>query len=485
MQLSFLLLPGIISSCITLLLGSKIYREDPKKIQHRIFSMLMICFFTLSMCSFFVNLTNDDAFILFFGRIFYFAGLLVPVVFFHFCYIFPKRFIEKKQMYIFVVLYVLSFFLYFYFIFHSSIDDIVKTPYGNYFYFNEETFFIGFYLCIILILSTLLLCYKYFKTDSYIEKQQIKNVFLGGFFSVVVVVIHIVLLFFRIKTFFVIPAAISVFSLFIAAAILKFNLFIYKPMEEMVLTSEMVSLLNRNQLEKEVEARTTALLSANEKLKQEIEQRRKSEEELKDSLEEKEILLKEIHHRVKNNLQIISSLIYLQTNKLKDKKIIDTLQEVNSRIRSMSLIHENIYKSKGFDSIDFKEYVQTIVNELISIYNTDTKKIRMKISIENLHLSIDTSILLGLVLNELVTNALKHAFIDDRSGEIIIEDKSDELSFILSVRDNGVGLKEDIDVKNTKTLGIQLVNNLVRQLNGSFDFKQNKWTEFIIRFPKK
>lgn len=485
MQLSFLLLPGIISSCITLLLGIKIYREDPRKIQHRIFTMLMICFFTLSLCSFFVNLTNDDALILFFGRIFYFAGLLCTAIFFHFCYIFPKRLIEKKQMYVFVVPYVLSFFLYLYFIFHSSIDDIVKTPYGNYFYFNEETFFIGFYLSLILIVSTFILCIKYIRTDSYIEKQQIKNVFLGGFFSVVVVVVHIVLLFFKIRTFFVIPAAISVFSLFIAAAILKFNLFIYKPMNEMVLAHEMVSLLNRNQLEKEVEARTTALLFTNEKLKQEIEQRRRTEEELKESLEEKELLLKEIHHRVKNNLQIISSLIYLQTNKLNDTKTIETLQEVNSRIRSMSLIHENIYTSNGFDSINFNEYVQKIVHELISIYNINTKNINIKIEIQDVHLSIDTSILLGLILNELVTNALKHAFPDTRSGEINIEAISDKRSFTLTVRDNGIGLKKKIDVKNTKTLGIQLVNNLVRQLNGSFEFKQHEWTEFIICCPIK
>ncbi|MDG6218508.1 MAG: histidine kinase dimerization/phosphoacceptor domain -containing protein [Candidatus Thermoplasmatota archaeon] len=485
MQPSVLLIPGLISSCITLFLGIKVYREDPRKIQHRIFTLLMLSFFILSICSFFINLTKDDVFILFVGRIFYFAAILCPVFFLHFCYVFPKRFIDKGQKNIFIVPYIISLFLYLYFHIHSSVDNIHKTPYGNYFYFNEETFFIGFYLCLILIIATCLICFKYLKTDSYLEKQQIKNVLLGGFFSVVIVVMHIVLLFFKIQTYFIIPLAISIFSLFIAAAILKFNVFIYKPMEEMVLSHETVALLNRHQLEKEVEARSTALLSANETLKQEIEQRRKTEEELKESLNEKEILLKEIHHRVKNNLQIISSLIYLQTNKLKDKKIIETLQEVNSRIRSMSLIHENIYKSNGFDSINFKEYVQTIVHELVSIYSKDTKRINVKIMIKDAYLSIDTSILLGLILNELVTNALKHAFPDDQAGELFIEARSDERSFIMTVRDNGVGLKNKIDVKNTKTLGLQLVNNLVRQLNGSFDFVQNEWTEFTIRFPKK
>ncbi|MFH1013745.1 MAG: histidine kinase dimerization/phosphoacceptor domain -containing protein [Thermoplasmatota archaeon] len=484
MQISLLILPGLISGIITIFLAFKIYVENPKKMQNRIFVLLMIGFFILCICVFLINLSKDVDYVLSIGSIYYLAAIYLPVIFFHFTYLFPKQSIRKRHIYFLGSQYLLCIGLYLYFMYHSSIDDVYTSDLGNYVYFNGKTFIIGFYLIILLILAICNLFQRYLKETSPIEKQQIRHVFFGGLIAIIIVVIHIVLLFFKIKTFFMIPIAITIFSIFIAAAILKFNLFIYKPMSEIMLAKEKIVLLNRDELEKEVEARTTALIGINENLEKEVLERRKAEEQLTKSLREKEVLLKEIHHRVKNNLQIISSLIYLQNRKIQDPKINELLNEVNNRIRSMSLIHENIYKSENFDTIDLHAYVRAIIRELVSVYKIDENNVTLTISIQNVFVDINTAILCGLIINELVTNAIKYAFPQQRKGEIVVEAISYSNQFSLVIRDNGIGIPKDIDIKNTKTLGLQLVNTLVKQLNGKLDITIKDGTEFRISCPK-
>ena len=486
MYVSQSVLPWLISGIITLFLVYKVYFENPKRIQNRIFVLQMLGFSTLCISAFFTNLSTDIYYILFIGRIFYLAAILTPVFFLHFSFIFPeKKVLPTRERYFIHSQYLLCGILYVYFIYHLSVSDCFITEYGNYVYFNSRTYLVGIYISLILIFAVINLFKRYIQTTPPIEKQQIRNVFYGGALAVLIVILHIVLLFFDIKTYFMIPIAISIFSLFITAAILKFNLFIYKPMSEMLLTSEAISRLNRDELEKEVKARTIELIRTNERLKKEIVERRNAEKQLKRSLEGKEILLKEIHHRVKNNLQIISSLIYLQTRKIQDDKTNESLNEINSRIRSIALIHENIYKSDRFDKIDFNEYVHTIIQELFSIYKINTNNIQIKININEVFLDIDTSILCGLIINELVTNAMKHAFPDNRKGEIVVETQSNQTEFIVIIRDNGVGLPKHIDIDHMQTLGLQLVSNLVKQLNGTLLISTEKWTEFRIILPKR
>jgi len=394
--------------------------------------------------------------------------------------------VSKRSQYFLITQYFICFIFYIYFLYNSSISDIVITDFGTHFYFNSQTFFIGFYICSMLFLTVISTLYRYIKVKSTIEKQQINNIFIGGSIAIIIVIVHITLLYFDIKTYFMIPLAVSIFSLFVTAAILKFKVFLYKPLEELILDKEKVSLLSRDALEKEVEARTSALIASNENLEKKIMELQKTQDELKKTVHDKEILLKEIHHRVKNNLQIISSLIYLQNRKIDDKTLLETLTEVNTRIQSMSLVHEHIYKSNQFDRINLYEYVQTIARELITVYKIDTNDIALIIDVnKELHLSMDSSIICGLILNELITNSLKHAFPEKKKGEIILKTIEDEKYLILIVKDNGIGLPKDMDINKTKTLGLQLVNNLMRQLGGYLEIKKNEYTEFKLFIPKE
>ncbi len=479
-----MLIPGLLTTLVAIILSIKIYNENPKHVENRIFVLLMISFAVIGISNFLVNFTQEAYFILLFARIYYLAAIIAPVIFLHFCYIFPKRteisFIEKSFLYL---QYIFSIIFYFLFLIYTTTNDVRKTAMGNYVTFNEHTEFIGLYLSVILMLSAIYLFKKYRNISSSIERQQLRNVFYGGLIAVSLVVIHITLLSFNILTYFMVPLGIIIFSAFIAAAILRFNLLIYRPMVNIILGEDQISLLNRNQLEKEVEARTAALQETNVKLVKEIEQRKKIESEIKESLKEKEILLKEIHHRVKNNLQIVSSLIYLQSRKMHQKDIIDMLNELNNRIRSMALIHENIYNNNNLDDIDFERYISTLVNELLTVYNIKREKITVHINIEKINIDIDISILLGLIINELVVNVLKHAFPDKKTGEILINAERTDTSIHVRIHDNGIGLPDDFNLEKIESLGLQLVKNLVKQLNGIISIHTNNKTEFHITIP--
>jgi two-component sensor histidine kinase/CheY-like chemotaxis protein len=206
-------------------------------------------------------------------------------------------------------------------------------------------------------------------------------------------------------------------------------------------------------------------------------------EKIEKSLKEKEVMLKEIHHRVKNNLQVISSLLSLQSRHIKDKEALELFNDSRSRIYSMSLIHERLYQSKDLARIDFAGYVRTLTRSLFRSYRVNPNDIKLNIEIKDVFLNVNAGIPCGLIINELVTNSLKHGFPDGRRGEIQIglyERKKGE--FTLNVRDNGIGLPEDLDFRNTESLGMHIVLSLVEQLEGTIELDSGEGTSFTIGF---
>jgi PAS domain S-box-containing protein len=213
-----------------------------------------------------------------------------------------------------------------------------------------------------------------------------------------------------------------------------------------------------------------------------VTERKKAEEKIKSSLKEKEVLLREIHHRVKNNLQIVSSLLNLQSHYIKYKRCADMLKESQNRVRSMALIHEKLYQSENLSSINGDEYIETLVHELLRSYAANTDRITVTIDVEHISLGIDTAIPCGLIINELVSNSLKHAFPCGK-GEIKVMLHSLNGDVELLVADNGIGLPEGIDFRSTETLGLRLVIILAEdQLNGEIELNSTEGTAFHIRF---
>ncbi len=225
-------------------------------------------------------------------------------------------------------------------------------------------------------------------------------------------------------------------------------------------------------LESRVHDRTVEITAANEQLRQDV--------------HEKETLLKEIHHRVKNNLQVISSLLNLQASQIQDNKTLQALRDSQVRVRSMALIHEKLYRSKSLEKIDFGEYVQSLTNDLFRSYQRKTGIINLQIHVDEIFLPLDQAIPCGLILNELVTNALKYAFPDGRNGTICVELlKESENMISLRVADDGIGLPNDLDIRTTKSLGWQLVNNLIQQLAGTLIIENAQGTTCNITFSIK
>ncbi len=217
-----------------------------------------------------------------------------------------------------------------------------------------------------------------------------------------------------------------------------------------------------------------------------ISERKRAEEALKASLEEKKVLLREIHHRVKNNMQVISSLLRLQFSKIDDKQHADMFKESQDRIKSMALIHEKLYQSEDLAHIDFSEYVKTLVTGLFRSHGVDTEKISTKLEVEGISLELDNAITCGLIINELVSNSLKYAFPQDGKGEIRVALRSiNENEVELTVSDNGVGIPENLDFKNTESLGLHLVTILSEdQLHGKINLNRVGGTKYHIRFKK-
>ncbi|MGB6298177.1 MAG: histidine kinase dimerization/phosphoacceptor domain -containing protein [Rivularia sp. (in: cyanobacteria)] len=211
--------------------------------------------------------------------------------------------------------------------------------------------------------------------------------------------------------------------------------------------------------------------------------RKQVENKLKSSLKEKEVLLKEIHHRVKNNLQIISSLLRLQSGYIKDKQALEIFKDSQNRVRAMALIHENLYQTKDLAKIEFSEYIRKLTNNLIRCYNINN--IQINTNIEKLLLKIDMAIPCGLIINELISNSMKHAFQNGEEGEIYVEFLILQAGkYSLSVSDNGGGTKENISSLKKQSLGLELVWNLVEQLEGTIVYNSKLGTSFRITFAE-
>jgi PAS domain S-box-containing protein len=240
---------------------------------------------------------------------------------------------------------------------------------------------------------------------------------------------------------------------------------------------------HRHHLEELVTARTAELTELNQQLQHEIRERRRAEEQIKASLKEKEVLLKEIHHRVKNNLQIISSLLHLHAGYINDQQALEIFQDSQNRVRSMALIHEKLYRSSNLAQIDFAEYVRDLTDYLFRAQKADLQGIDLSIQADTIFLDIDAAIPCGLILNELVSNSLKHAFPIGRQGEICINlIFENDQRVILKVRDDGIGFPAELDFRATESLGLQLVNTLVNQLNGKIELDSSYGTNFKIMF---
>jgi PAS domain S-box-containing protein len=214
-----------------------------------------------------------------------------------------------------------------------------------------------------------------------------------------------------------------------------------------------------------------------------ITRQKQDEEAIRASLDEKVVLLREVHHRVKNNLQIIISLVNLQMRQTTDPEVKRIMSETQSRVRAMSLVHEKLYQSESLSRIDFADYTRFLVTHLLSFYGIGTRKVRLAMSMEKIMVDINTAVPLGLILNELVSNALKHGFPNEREGIISISGKDDGEEIELVVHDDGIGIPADFDWKNTPSLGIRLITALVGQLNGTIDLSTGEGATFILKIP--
>ena len=222
------------------------------------------------------------------------------------------------------------------------------------------------------------------------------------------------------------------------------------------------------------------------KLEHSMHKRHLVEEQIKESLKEKEVLLREIHHRVKNNMQVITSLLRLQYTRIKDKQDLAIFEESRSRIYSMALVHDKLYQSKNLANIEFKEYVDDLIRNLFTLYRINTNKISLKIEMEKVLLEIDLAIPCGLIINELVTNSLKHAFPQDKKGEIRIALSSvNDEKYELIVSDDGIGMSEDSGFRNTESFGLHLVKMLAEgQLEGKVELSRTEGTGYHIHFKR-
>jgi len=217
-----------------------------------------------------------------------------------------------------------------------------------------------------------------------------------------------------------------------------------------------------------------------------ISQRKLAEERIQASLREKEALLKEVHHRVKNNLQVVSSLLGLQSRLIPDPTTRKTFQESQNRVHSMALVHERLYESESLSEIDSQEYVSELTAHLFRSYGVSASRVRLKLHVDQARMNMDVAVPCGLVLNELVSNCLKYAFPDGREGEVRIDlHKDGDYPAYLSVSDNGVGIPADVTLWSTKSLGLRLVRILADQMGAIVKVNSGTGTEVKLNFSKK
>jgi two-component sensor histidine kinase len=224
----------------------------------------------------------------------------------------------------------------------------------------------------------------------------------------------------------------------------------------------------RDLLEEMVKERTTKLAETNEELQREI--------------TEKELLLKEIHQRVKSNMQLISNMLSIQDSQIKNESARKVFREGWGRIRFMTMVHEKLYQSDDFTRINFAEFTKSLLNDILGTYNIDDDTIDLKIDIKNVYLDINLAIPCGLIINELVSNSLKYGFQDQQNGEIIIQFESKNNLYELTVADNGEGFPKYLDFRNAESLGLQLVRLLCKKINANIELDRSKGTLFKIVF---
>jgi two-component sensor histidine kinase len=202
------------------------------------------------------------------------------------------------------------------------------------------------------------------------------------------------------------------------------------------------------------------------------------------SLAEKELLLKEIHHRVKNNLEIISGLLYLQSKYVEDENVLEAIREGQNRVRSMSLIHKNLYQEENLTGISIQAYLDKLVDGLMKSYKVGTNHIDIRKDIARLNLDVDTAIPLALIINELISNALKYAFPGDRPGTMCISLHELDNELVLNVEDDGVGLPEDFNIGESHSLGFRLVDMFTQKLEGVLQISGDHGTRVTLRIAK-
>lgn len=219
---------------------------------------------------------------------------------------------------------------------------------------------------------------------------------------------------------------------------------------------------------------------------EDITERKQVEDQLKVSLREKEMLLRELYHRTKNNMQVISSLLNLQSLTIDDKQMLEVVKDIQHRIRSISLVHEKLYQSKDLSNVNLKDYIQELTDALVTSYEGSKHRISLTLDIDNVFISLDSITTCGLIINELVSNSLKHAFPDNREGTIrIVLYLTDGDEMGLRISDNGIGLPQGLDFRDTKSLGLKLVRKLAEdQLGGKVELQDEKGTDFLIKFKE-
>ncbi len=266
------------------------------------------------------------------------------------------------------------------------------------------------------------------------------------------------------------------------------------PLDEVLRTKQMVVVEHvhhaTDNTEKNIEVHGYPILDKDENVtqmivySQDITARKKAEDQLRESLKEKEVLLGEIHHRVKNNLQVIYSLLSIQTEYVKQKKYCNILKDCQNQILSMAQVHEKLYQSKNLSEINIKEYILDLAGDLFASYKVNMNRIKLNVQIENISFGIDTAIHCGLIINELLSNVLKHAFPDKRKGAITIRLKAiGNKEYELIVHDNGIGLPKQIDINEADTFGLQLIQLLAEgKLKGTLKQNPSEGTEFQIHF---
>lgn len=218
---------------------------------------------------------------------------------------------------------------------------------------------------------------------------------------------------------------------------------------------------------------------------QDIDNRKKIEKELKKSLKEKDLMMKEIHHRTKNNLMVIQSLLQLQSRYIKDENALNIFKDSENRAKSMALIHQRLYQSRDLKKIEFGDYTKTLALDLFRSYAADPARIKLNVQVDNAMLDINTAIPLGLIFNELVSNSLKYAFPEGRTGQLTVKFYIEGSEYNLVINDDGIGLPDGFDYKKSDSLGLMLVYSLSDQIGAKIELNVNDGVRFKISFKEQ